>query len=89
MPRYLFNVRDHHGLEQDLEGIELPDLHAVRREALRASKRIVADYLKGGAPLDEALRRAFEVADEAGQIVLTLQFAEGAQADLRGGRPLT
>ena len=89
MPRYLFNVRDQHGLERDLEGIELPDLDAVQREALRAGKRRIADCLRSGAPLDEALRRAFEIADEAGQVVLTIPFAEGAQADLRGGRPLT
>ena len=88
MPRYLFNVRDQHGLEQDLEGIELLDLDAVQREALRACKRRIADCLRSGAPLDEALRRAFEIADEAGQIVLTVPFAEGARADLRGGRPL-
>jgi hypothetical protein len=69
MPRYLFNVRDQHRREQDLEGMELSDLDAVLREALRSRKRRIAACLRSGALLDEALRRAFEIADEAWQVV--------------------
>jgi hypothetical protein len=75
MPRFLFNVRDQHGLEQDLEGMDLPDLDAVQRKAMRSCKRRIAACLRSGAPLDEALRRAFEIADEAGQVVLTIPLA--------------
>ena len=82
MPRYLFNVHTPHGLERDLEGTELPSLEAVRKEAFVASKRMIAAFLRSGMPLNQALSRTFEIADETGQVVLTVPFSEGAQADL-------
>ena len=33
MPRYYFNVRDGYDLDEDEEGVELPDLEAARAEA--------------------------------------------------------
>ena len=65
MPLYYFNVRDAYGLVRDEEGIDLPDLHAVYREALRSVREFLAD---GGAP--EPME--FEVTDEHGQVVLRL-----------------
>jgi hypothetical protein len=42
VPRYFFHVRDGKDLP-DTEGSELPDLNAVRLEALRASGEMLRD----------------------------------------------
>jgi hypothetical protein len=40
MPRYFFNIRDQHHLEQDDEGLELPNLDAAVEEAKRALREM-------------------------------------------------
>ena len=34
MPRYFFNIRDGYDVDEDEEGVELPDLDAAKAEAL-------------------------------------------------------
>ena len=65
MPLYYFHVRTDRGLVEDEEGIELPDMQAVRREALVSAHEFTAEAQWSGA-------LAFEVVDAAGETVLTL-----------------
>ena len=73
MPRYFFHVRDGKGLP-DTEGSELPDLNAVRTEALKASGEMLRDS-KGRAEFWSGDDWTMNVTDEAGQPVLTLRFS--------------
>jgi hypothetical protein len=71
MPRYWFNVRDGNDLLlDDAEGCQLPNLKAVRRDAVLAARQILcAAALTGVAA---SLRVQIEVVDEAGRTVLIM-----------------
>ena len=73
MPRYFFHVRDGCDLP-DTEGSELPDLNAVRLEALRASGEMLRDN-KGEAAFWSGEDWTMNVLDDAGGPVLTLGFS--------------
>ncbi|HEY0265962.1 MAG TPA: hypothetical protein VGC16_04375 [Rhizomicrobium sp.] len=66
MPRYFFHVREGSTLSRDLEGQELPDAEAARREAISASREILGDKLLHGGSLNS---RTIEIADETGHVV--------------------
>jgi hypothetical protein len=63
MPHYRFHLRDDFGLVEDEEGIDLPDLASALKEALQSAREFRTD-----AEAASAMR--FEIADEAGQVVL-------------------
>ena len=65
MSLYRFHIRDASGLIEDEEGIDLPHLDAVRREALVSAHQFLAEAEWSG-PL------TFEVTDARGDTVLTL-----------------
>lgn len=71
MPRYWFNVRDGNELLlDDQEGCVLPDLEAVKTDAVWAARQILcAAALRGTAG---RLRVQIEVVDEAGRTVLIM-----------------
>jgi hypothetical protein len=48
VPRYRFHVRNDTSFIVDQEGIELPDLEAMRTHAIAAIADIVADELRQG-----------------------------------------
>ena len=73
MPRYFFHVRDGKDFP-DTEGSELPDLDAVRTEALKASGEMLRDS-KGRAEFWSGDDWTMNVTDEAGRPVLTLRFS--------------
>ena len=71
MPKYFFNIQRGEEIIPDEEGIDLPDLDAVREEARVGAREILAEeVLKGHIHPHQA----FVVRDEAGQIALTLNF---------------
>ena len=72
MPRFYFHVRDGAGVSRDPEGVECPDLDAAR---LMAVDRAYAIWSKT-PPSPEHNEQTFEVADEAGEILLTVPFSE-------------
>ena len=78
MPRFFFHVRDGKDLP-DTEGTELPNLAAVRAEALKASGEMLRDS-KGGADFWSGHDWTMNVHDEAGRPVLTLRFAGALHA---------
>ena len=78
MPRFFFHVRDGQDLP-DTEGTELPNLAAVRTEALKASGEMLRDN-KGRAEFWSGHDWTMNVHDEAGRPVLTLRFAGALHA---------
>jgi hypothetical protein len=76
MPRYFFHVHDGASFP-DLEGTELPDLAAARREAVLSSAQLLTDnpdqFWDGEA-------WSMQVTDESGATLFVLQFAAMAHA---------
>ena len=70
MPRYFFHLHDSRDI-RDHEGVDLPDMQAVRAEAIRAAGEMLRDL--DGRLTGEEWR--MDVTDEAGQPVLTLHFS--------------
>jgi hypothetical protein len=62
---FQFNIRDEHGIVVDEEGMELPDILSVVREALQSVREFSAE-----APVPDGMM--FEITDEAGRLVLAL-----------------
>ena len=72
MPRYFFDITHGDKTFPDEEGIELPDIETVRRQARRSAKRILPTLP------ERSPDQTFIVRDEAGQIVLTLDIKASA-----------
>ena len=76
MPRFYFNVRDGYDLDEDEEGVELPDAAAARAEAL-ATVEELRDELQDARDIE------LEVTDKTGRrLLLSVPFFKGQ----RGGR---
>ncbi len=65
MPLYRFHLRDAFGLVEDDEGLDLPDLTSALREALRSAREFSSDA-------EPVSSMRFEIADEAGRVVLNV-----------------
>ena len=74
MPRYFFHLRGDDLLVEDLEGMDLPNLHAALEEVERANREIASE----GAGADGL---AFEVATREGRTLLKLPMDEGQRAE--------
>jgi hypothetical protein len=73
MARYFFHLHDRSGRTEDEQGREVADLSSLRTRAVKAARSIIqADA--GGGVIDLTAR--IEVANEAGETVLALSFAE-------------
>jgi hypothetical protein len=69
MTLYRFHVRTDADLVPDAEGLELPDLSAALREALRSAREFRSE---ANAPCS----MHFEIADPSGAIVLTVPIRD-------------
>lgn len=67
MPRFFFNIRDGYDLDEDEEGIDLPDIEAARAEAL-ATVEELRDQLGDAGNIE------LEITDETGRRLLTVPF---------------
>ncbi len=71
MARYFFHVRDGDTLlSDDEEGEELPNLEAVRLEAIEGARGILSEAARSGTAA--SLRLQIEVMDEFGRTILTM-----------------
>jgi hypothetical protein len=72
MPRFYLHLRD--GTEEllDEEGLDYPNMEAVRKKVLESARDVISNDLKGGGILD--LRYRIDAQNEAGEIVYTLPF---------------
>ena len=73
MPIYFFHIRGRDQFVRDLEGMDLPDLDAVRIEAREAAREIMAAGVRQGGEPDQ---RGFQVETEDGRTVLDYPFQE-------------
>ena len=72
MPRYFFDLYDDMVVQDDA-GLELPDVEAARREAIRSARAMAcAEVLEGHLNLQHRI----EVKDEHGHHVATVRFAD-------------
>ena len=76
MPRYFFNIRDGHDLDEDEEGIELPDIEAARAEAL-ATVEELRDQLMDAGNIE------LDITDETGRRLLTVPFFRAGRSGRR------
>ena len=74
MPRYYIDVRSMFGIDEDLDGIVLPDIAAARVEALKLAEGLHI-RLTGARP--EACNEVvIEVVDEAYRTVLMIPYVD-------------
>jgi hypothetical protein len=76
MPRFFFNIRDGYDVDEDDEGIELPDIEAARAEAI-ATVEELRDELSDAGNIE------LEIVDEAGRRLLTVPFFRGGRSGKR------
>jgi hypothetical protein len=74
MPTYFFDTQVE-GSEcvEDDEGIDLPNLESVKREAITSAREQIADAAKQGFDIFD---REFRVRDASGEIVFSLKFSD-------------
>jgi hypothetical protein len=77
MPRYYFNVRDGFEVDEDDEGVDLPDVEAARAEAIATVEEIRDE-------LGEVSGIELEILDEEGRRLLSVPFARGRTGGRRG-----
>jgi hypothetical protein len=72
MSRYYLHLRDHSDELLDLEGVELPDIQALKKSVLDAARGVLSDDLKSEGVVD--LRYRIDAEDQSGAVVHTLTF---------------
>ena len=62
MPRYYIDVRSRFGVDEDCDGVDLPDLAAAHAEVLKVGHRLLERWAE--MPLDARYEIIIEVIDE-------------------------
>ena len=73
MPRYFFHVREQSEVSRDLEGQDLPDLNAARREAERIAREMIGERVLHGGDIGG---RCIDVAEEEGRVLASIRLDE-------------
>ena len=80
MPRYWFNVRDRDDLLlDDAEGCQLPNLRAVKKDAVQAARQILSAAALTGVAA--SLQVQIEVIDKDGETVLIMPVGHAAGSE--------
>jgi hypothetical protein len=74
MPRYYIDVRSHFGTNEDLSGVELPNITAARAEALKIAESLSEGWAGLSPPYCHAI--VVEVVDEDLRPVLSIPYSE-------------
>jgi len=77
MPRYYLHIRRGTRLEKDPDGVDVPDLDTACAEAMKVARECAE--LWSDLPLAERNNMAFEIVDEAGQIVRIMHLSRSEQ----------
>jgi hypothetical protein len=73
LSRFYLHQQIANGVIEDPDGTEAVDLTAAKHEAILAARQLLANaILAGVAPLGTA----FRITDEAGQVLMTVPFAD-------------
>jgi hypothetical protein len=78
MQRYYFHIRQGGTLTQDLEGSQLANLDEAKRYAITSARELLAAKVLKGEVIDGD---CFEIADESGQIALTVPLKSTIRLD--------
>jgi hypothetical protein len=89
MQRFYFNIRSEAGVLQDLEGTELPDLEAARREAIEDARQLMSDAVRIGYDI---VSRSVEVGNEQARWYFLYPSRKHSVAEIKasfdaGGQP--
>jgi hypothetical protein len=76
MPRYFIDVRSHFATNEDLDGIELPDIAAAKAEALKVGAKLLENWAGATPSYSNAI--VIEVIDEDLRPVLAIPYTEVA-----------
>lgn len=79
MSIYFFHITEGTEFFSDEEGIEQPDLAAVRKAAIEGASALIAEAVRNG---ERDYRGQLDVKDEHGEKVLTLTFACPVQIEV-------
>jgi len=74
MPRYYIDVRSTFGIDEDMDGTELPDLIAAHAEALIVAHKLRERWTE--IPLEARHNIIVELVDEGFRTLLTLPVSE-------------
>ena len=74
MPRYYIDVRSSFGLDEDLDGVELPDLNAAHAQALEVGLKLRERWTD--MPHDARHDITVELVDEGFRTLLILPLSE-------------
>jgi hypothetical protein len=77
MPRFFFNVRDGYELDEDDEGVELPNFEAARAEAFATVEELREELAGDAAGIE------LEITDDTGRRLLTVPFARHSHTQRR------
>ena len=72
MGRFYFHLRAGDELTSDDEGMDLPDLSAAKREAMRTARELLVEAIKSGK---QTVPEAFVIADDEGRALDTISLA--------------
>jgi hypothetical protein len=73
MGHFYFHLRAGDQLIPDVQGQDLPDVSAARREAKLSAREILAGAIRSGQAM---VPDAFVISDEAGRVLYTVPLAE-------------
>jgi len=73
LSRFYLHQQIANGLIEDPDGTEAVDLTAAKHEAILAARQLLANAILTGVP---PLGTAFQITDEAGQMLLTVPFSD-------------
>jgi hypothetical protein len=82
MPLYYIDVRSRFGVDEDCDGVDLPDLAAARAEVLKVGHRLVERWAE--MPPDARAEIIIEVIDERLKYVLRVSLPEIQQGLFSG-----
>ena len=74
MPHYYIDVRSRFGIDEDCDGVDLPDIEAARAEALKVGHRLLERW--ADMPSDARSEIIIEVIDERLKYVLRVSLPE-------------
>ena len=86
MSRYYFDVRSRFGLDEDLNGVELPDLDAAHARALEVGRRLRERWTD--LPADAERYIAIEVVDEGLRTAVRVPLSDVGGAPRPAASPM-
>jgi len=86
MPHFYFHLRTPAGWERDDTGLDFVGLEAAYLDAYRTIPKMAADLVRRKR---DPLRYAFEITDEAGQLLIEVPFSEVLDRWHKPRRPVT